>query len=78
MPLARLKVFRATRGFYDTVVAAPSMKAALEAWGAKPSLFKDKVAREIHDPKLVKLATSKPRVVFRRIVGSNAKFEPDV
>ena len=28
-----LKVFRAHLGFYDTVVAVPSQKAAAEAWG---------------------------------------------
>ncbi|HEX4534472.1 MAG TPA: hypothetical protein VH000_09600 [Rhizomicrobium sp.] len=78
MPLRKLKVFRATRGFYDTIVAAPSMKAALEAWGAKPNLFKDGVAKEIHDAKLEKIAVEMPRVVFRRIVGSKDEFKPDV
>ncbi len=78
MPLQKLKVYRATRGFYDTIVAAPSMKAALEAWGAEHNLFEQGVAKEIHDPELAKLAMSMPRVVFRRLVGTKAKFEPDI
>lgn len=28
-----------TQGFYDLAVAAPSMKAALAAWGASSNLF---------------------------------------
>jgi len=78
MPLQKLKVYRATRGFYETIVAAPSMKAALEAWGAEHNLFHQGAAEEIHDPRLVKLATGMPRVVFRRLVGSKGPFEPDV
>ena len=31
----RLKVFRTSIGFHDAYVAAPSRKAALEAWGAR-------------------------------------------
>jgi hypothetical protein len=35
----KLKVFCTAIGFHDAYVAAPSMKAALEAWGADVSLF---------------------------------------
>jgi hypothetical protein len=36
----RLKVFQAHLGFYDTIVAAPSQKAALEARGASSRKFR--------------------------------------
>jgi hypothetical protein len=75
--MTKYKVFRAHLGFYDTIVAAPSKKAALEAWHSKPSLFDQGFAEEIHDPDLVKIATKMPRVVFRKVKGSREKFEPD-
>jgi colicin import membrane protein len=74
--MPKLKVFRTTIGFYDAVVAAPSMKAAVEAWGARPNIFRHGLAREIHDVKLVKMASEKPRVVFRKLVGSGKEFAP--
>jgi hypothetical protein len=30
----KLKTFQTSLGFYDLAIAAPSMKAGLEAWGA--------------------------------------------
>ena len=40
MPAARkLQVFRTAIGFDDALVAAPSRKAALTAWGAEKDLF---------------------------------------
>jgi len=35
----KLKTFTTSAGFFDLAVAAPSMKAALEAWGSKNNLF---------------------------------------
>jgi hypothetical protein len=35
----RLKKYQTSIGFYDLAIAAPSMKAALEAWGAESNLF---------------------------------------
>jgi hypothetical protein len=35
----KLKVYRTPTGFYDAYVAAPSQKAALEAWGVDRNLF---------------------------------------
>lgn len=72
----KLKTYRATIGFYDAVVAAPSMKAAIEAWGARPNIFKQGLARETRDAKLFKMASEKPRVVFRKLVGTKDPFEP--
>jgi hypothetical protein len=48
----KLKVFRTTTGFHDAYVAAPSRKAALEAWGAEADLFARGVAEQVTDPKL--------------------------
>jgi hypothetical protein len=35
----KLKVYQTSLGFFDLAIAAPSMKAALEAWGAGSNLF---------------------------------------
>ena len=43
----KLKTFQTSVGFYDLAIAAPSMKAALEAWGAGSNLFHQGVARTI-------------------------------
>ena len=45
----KLKVFSADLGFVRAVVAAPSRKAALEAWGVRDDLFTRGSAREITD-----------------------------
>jgi hypothetical protein len=75
----RLKVFQAHLGFYDAIVAAPSQKAALEAWGASGSEFAKGFARVATDPIAVKKALSDPGKVLRRPYGSNGEFklEPD-
>lgn len=73
----RLKVFRAHLGFYDTIVAAPSQKAALEAWGAAPSEFHQGFAAETKEPELVAAALAKPGIVLKRQFGTKGAFEPD-
>jgi hypothetical protein len=40
----KLKVFKTPIGFHDAFVAAPSRKAALEAWGASTDLFSAGIA----------------------------------
>ena len=45
-----LKVFRTPIGFHDAYVAAPSQKAALEAWGVRQDLFKEGQAAVADDP----------------------------
>lgn len=72
-----LKVFRTHLGFFDTIIAAPSMKAALEAWRTKQNLFHDKLAAITNDPKAVMAALAKPGVVLRRAAGSNDPFTED-
>ena len=54
--MPRLKVFCASSGFHDAVVAAPSKPAALKAWGAKTDLFSMGVAKLVTDPTIAKRA----------------------
>ena len=68
------KVYEAHLGFYDTVVAAFSQKAALAAWGSSTDLFRMGIARITDDPAKVKAALAKPGLVLRRPVGSDIAF----
>lgn len=61
----KLKVFRTTTGFHDAYVAAPSQKAALEAWGADANLFARGVAEQVSDPKLTAEPLEKPGEVIK-------------
>jgi len=70
----KLKTFQTSVGFYDLAVAAPSMKAALEAWGAGSNLFHQGFAKEADDPDVVAATMSKPGVVLKRPAGSNGRF----
>ena len=70
----KLKTFQTSLGFYDLAIAAPSMKAALEAWGAGSNLFHQGVAKETDDPDVVAATMSKPGVVLKRPAGSNGCF----
>ena len=71
---ARLKVFAARMGFFDTVVATSSRKAALEAWGVHQDLFKSGDAVETQDTAAVAAALGQPGVVLRRTVGSTEPY----
>jgi len=62
-------------GFYDTVVAAPSQKAALEAWGAGKGEFAKGFAKVTNDPVAVESALANPGVVLRRPFGSSGPFK---
>lgn len=73
----KLKVFEASVGFYDTVVAVPSQAAALRAWGTRQNLFKDGIARPTEDGKAVEAALARPGVVLRRALGTNDPFGLD-
>jgi colicin import membrane protein len=70
----QLKTFRTSLGFYDLAIAAPSMKAALEAWGAGSNLFHQGMAEETDDPEVVAATLAKPGVVLKRPAGSNGRF----
>jgi colicin import membrane protein len=70
----KLKTYTTSAGFFDLAVAAPSMKAALEAWGSKNNLFQHGFAKVSDDPKIVAATMAHPGVVLRRPVGSNGAF----
>lgn len=68
-----MKVYRTSIGFHDAYVAAPSQKAALDAWGSDKNLFARGVAEIVTDPKLVKDALARPGVVIRKLRGTPAE-----
>ncbi|HVW73687.1 MAG TPA: cell envelope biogenesis protein TolA [Rhizomicrobium sp.] len=70
----KLKTFTTSLGFFDLAVAAPSMKAALEAWGISRNLFHQGLAEETTDPDTIAAAMEKPGVVLRRAVGTQNPF----
>jgi hypothetical protein len=74
MPGKALKVFQAHLGFFDTVVAAPSKKAALEAWGSRQDLFHTGLASVAADKGAIAAALAKPGVVLKRPAGSSDPF----
>jgi len=67
----KLKVFRTPIGFHDAYVAAPSRKAALEAWGADANIFAQGIAEEVTDPKLMEDPLARPGEVIRRVRGTH-------
>lgn len=73
----KLKTYTTSAGFFDLAVAAPSMKAALEAWGSGTNLFHQGFAKESDDPDTIAATMAKPGVVLRRAVGSNSAYSED-
>jgi hypothetical protein len=51
----KLKTYETSLGFFDLAIAAPSMKAALDAWGADSNLFHQGAAKK------ATIRTSSPR-----------------
>src|ERR1700722_19155870 len=70
----KLKTYQTSLGFFDQAIAAPSMKAALEAWGADSNLFHLGAAKESDDPAVIAATMKKPGVVLKRPVGSTGPF----
>src|SRR5262245_39539020 len=70
----KLKTYQTSIGFFDLAIAAPSMKAAAEAWGSDTDVFKKGFAKETDDPEIVAATMAKPGVLLRRAVGSNDPF----
>jgi hypothetical protein len=70
----KLKTYQTSLGFFDLAIAAPSMKAALQAWGSKTNLFQQGFAKETNDPAIIAATFAKPGVVLRRPVGSDGTF----
>ena len=71
----KLKTYQTSLGFFDMAIAAPSMKAALQAWGSKSNLFHQGFASEVDDPDVIAATLSKPGVILRRPVGSDGPFK---
>lgn len=70
----KLQTYQTSLGFFDQAIAAPSMKAALQAWGADSNLFHQGAARESDDPDVIAATMAKPGVVLKRPVGSSGPF----
>ena len=69
----KLKVFRTPIGFHDAYVAAPTKKAALEAWGTPTNLFARGTAEEVSDPELMKEPLARPGEVIKKLRGTEAE-----
>jgi chromosome segregation ATPase len=69
-----LKVFRTPIGFHDAYVAAPSQKAALEAWGADANLFARGAAEQVTDLQRIKDPLAEPGKVIKRPRASAAEY----
>lgn len=63
----RLKVYRTEAGFHDAYVAAPNMRTALQAWGARGDLFHQQAASVVTDPALTAEPLARPgQIILRR------------
>ena len=69
----KLKVYCTPVGFHDAYVAAPSQKAALEAWGAKTNLFGQGSAHQVTDEALTKAPLAHPGEVIKVLRGNDAE-----
>ena len=70
----KLKTFITNLGFFELAIAAPSMKAALEAWGMSHNAFQQGFAKQTEDPAIVAATIAKPGIVLRRAVGTSGEF----
>ena len=70
----KLKTFVTNLGFFEMAIAAPSMKAALEAWGMSHNAFQHGFAKQTDDPKIVAATMEKPGIVLKRPVGTTGAF----
>lgn len=70
-----LKTFTTKAGFYELALAAPSMKAALEAWGTTRNIFASGEAQISQDKAVIAAAIARPGVVLRRPLGSKSEFK---
>jgi hypothetical protein len=69
----KLKVFRLPIGFHDAFVAAPSQKAAIEAWGSDKDVFRRGQAEQVTDPALTREPLDRPGEVIKRLRGTAAE-----
>jgi hypothetical protein len=73
----KLKTFITNLGFFELAIAAPSMKAALEAWGMTHNAFQQGFAKQTEDPDIIAATMAKPGVVLKRGVGTTGEFRED-
>ncbi len=71
----KLKTFLTQSGFYDLAVAAPSMQAALDAWGFTHNAFHQGFAAQTEDPEIVAATLAAPGIVLKRAVGTSDPFQ---
>jgi hypothetical protein len=69
----KLKVYRTPIGFHDAYVAAPTQKAALEAWGTETNLFARGFAEIVEDPELSAEPLAHPGKVVKLARGTAAE-----
>ena len=67
---AKLKVFKLPIGFHDAYVAAPSQKAAAEAWGSDIAVFARGEAELVTDPTLAEEPLASPGKIIKRLRGT--------
>jgi len=70
----QLKTYITNLGFFEMAIAAPSMKAALEAWGMNHNAFQHGFAKQTDDAKIISATMEKPGVVLKRPVGTKGAF----
>ena len=70
----KLKLFKTVIGFHDAYVAAPSQKAALEAWGASTDLFGAKLAERVDNPAICQAAFEKPGTIVTAKRGTTKEW----
>ena len=68
--MPKLKVYRTPIGFHDAYVAAPSQKAALQAWGSDADLFARGIAEIVTDEELSAEPLNSPGMVIRKLRGT--------
>ncbi|MGY3449860.1 hypothetical protein [Bradyrhizobium sp. USDA 4353] len=68
-----MNLYQTSLGFCDFAIAAPFMKAALEAWRAGSNLFHQDVAKETKDRDVVAATMAKPSVALKRAAGSSGR-----
>lgn len=65
-----LKIYRTAIGFHDAYVAAPTKKAALEAWGSEKDLFARGAAEAVAETPFADELIAQPGVVVKKLRGT--------
>jgi hypothetical protein len=71
----KLKTYLTAQGFYDLATAAPSMKAAPEAWEASSNLFHQGFAKEADDDDVIAATMEdEARIAVRKIPANHSNL----